>query len=337
MQTVKTQVAQPNCKNSPRPKTKPQIQASATPVRRAMEYAGPSFNHSPAPSTLPPPPFLSKSAPRRETLVQFNQDTPEVDSSPLGFLFSAKAKEDALKKMQTERPPALNYASTSQPQGPSPEPDHLHNNVKASIDSSKALPKKSAWAPLEKPRKFDISANVDSALSIAQTQGDRTIASKRFSPRNTADPNFADKQTIKAKKSNNDLTRKKRHSKDSPVKTTTPKTILKREQNQELPTTADEAIQPKSQSSKTTPANTFKPLRRKSPSDGKAVHIANAKRESEEELRSQAANLMAILRLQPPASPTSTRKSSPALGHYGNDQGSAFIEADLRRMLHMNA
>lgn len=114
---------------APQFKNQQQAQAIATPISK--HYAAPKFHHSPAPASLPPPPFLSKLFSSKDGSTEKNDVSapvlaPASESSPLGFLFTAKERETSLLNLQSERPPrmdsigtAARHGSNTLPKGPS--------------------------------------------------------------------------------------------------------------------------------------------------------------------------------------------------------------------------
>lgn len=76
-------------KQSPRVKNR-QAPSFATPTtKKALEYAGPSFNHSPAPANLPPPPFLSKLV-SQSSLSDSPQKYAYESNAPSALLFDTR-------------------------------------------------------------------------------------------------------------------------------------------------------------------------------------------------------------------------------------------------------
>lgn len=372
MHNIKAQQMQQPHRKSPRPKPKQQqILATSTPVKRAVEYAGPSFNHSPAPSSLPPPPFLVKSAPRRDPAALFALASPEPEPSPLSFLFTAKDKEDALKKLQVDRPPPLAYApvtqavpETSLANATQPELQRRasallwdpqeHASLKSQMrleNTAQQYPspstffdsslKRSPWATVDKPKAINLNDNIAQAKDTrppAPVRSDKDAAPKPPPSKKAAAPNLSDRKIIKPKKSNGELLRKKRNSREGPAPSVQPIQILKRQQADHSPEPSAKApVETKVQPQRETSANTFKPLRRRSPSNRDAHSSAATLKESEEELRQQAVNLMAILQIHSPADARSPAPSRERFVPETRDYNPSRIESDLRRMLQLGA
>lgn len=369
-------VQQQSYKQSPRPRSKQQTQASSTPIsKRAVEYAGPSFNHSPAPCNLPPPPFLSKSVPAREPASFQHRLATEAESSPLSFLFSAKEKEDSLKHLQTQRPPTIGYNRTDSGRVMSAaqttnlttdaESDESFNglapgrsSVQTPIQNSSSSapsnrhsfpktenrPKKSPWASIEIPKAINIS---DRSSDILDTRPMTTESIGHSHLRKEGEfctkSSESVKTAIKPKKSISDINRKKKSTKSTPAQPAkaVPRMILKREP-EALATNPISSAQHSQQSHRESSASSFKPLKRKS-SLGRDLPATSGHlpRDAEEELRIQAANLMSILHLQPVRGAiTETRGSSPSSHNFAphsGEQNSLRIETDLRRLLRLGA
>ncbi|CCG83530.1 protein of unknown function [Taphrina deformans PYCC 5710] len=371
---------------SPRARSK-QIQAVATPIsKKAAEYAGPTFHHSPAPANLPPPPFLARSiSQQKDSLANSTSGSAPsslpVESSPLSFLFSAMQKEESLQRYQSESPPVLGFQSNLSATNvvktdhniparsglfnmdgedaalPATRKDSRRTAaVSQPATANTTAPRKSPWAPTEKPRAVSIpeqeSSHKQEEVS-AKTAGFPTSATKRTvgdksrlfdaqdgvgSSTNRHNPN-----SVKGGRSSTETPRKKKAHRNTSatsqattpqsVSKVTPKKILKREVVDPQPGPCPS--EPKSVTPRETASSTFVPLKKtRAPTPQKT---AKREVESEDDLRQQAAHLMSILHLPTP----SPRDNSPARSYTttSNAQTSdpSMIESDLRRLLKLGA
>lgn len=250
---------------SPRPRSK-QVQAVATPIgKKAAEYAGPSFNHSPAPANLPPPPFLSRSSSQQKEVQQplnGGASLPVVDLSPLSFLFSAKQKEDSLRQISLDRPPALGYQYGSShglttAATPAQQPRSglfnmegadapLVSQIEMRAASNRAVvareaqPKmpSSPWAPMEKPRAVNIlepqvgePKTPTKPAEIEAKDGSSSSSSKPRSRNVDGKPDGSTDRSKAKRASVEGVARKKKQQQQQPSKSgapsTTPKTPIK--------------------------------------------------------------------------------------------------------------
>lgn len=364
-------------KQSPRPKGK-SSQAVSTPIgKKSVEYAGPSFNHSPAPANLPPPPFLSKSLPQRSSSSFGGRVSPPVGASPLSFLFDAKQKEEELRDLGGSRPPSLNYQATtrrSELSGLAVQSRHALVDLEgeendSSIESradtksrpsskipynTSPAPRKSPWAAVEKPKSIDLldptsqmdqvsaprsvrqKATISSSPAAVKREGlDRVASAEQISTHST-------KTNTKGKKVNVETPRKRKNPKNgtttentTPKQSTpvTPKMILKRDPNDSP--AAPRTSQTESRSTRVAASpSTFKPLK-KVPAAAAASPVRVEGQTEEEDLRQQAANLMAILQLKPSSSTNQEGSAHGTSQNEGPKNNESSFESDLRRMLQL--
>ena len=312
-----------------------QAQTVATPLSK--HYAAPKFHHSPAPASLPPPPFLSKSLPQRDASSFPTHVASYTESSPLGFLFSAKDREESLSRLRSESPPIMTYRHTPQP-GAVISIDDLFSSAATKRSSTPTIleqpkpqpePKpKPAWGAVQKPEALplhEIAATTPKKGYHRKTQSSPVLETimqpKRSSPeKKEPRANAGERPKSKGKVTPADVNKKTRKTKAPPAPVTiTPKSILKRETPQEQTRTT--TTQSPTSAPRPVRASAYTPLRPKATDSPRSFASFDS---NEDDLRRQAVQLMDLLKVQP-----SSRDSSP---HVKED-----IENDLRRLLRLSA
>ena len=173
----------------------------ATPVS-SKHYAAPKFHHSPAPASLPPPPFLKDSS-----------------SSPLGFLFAAKDRETP--KESAPRAPVFKWDNVELPKV------ELRDVTK---EQREQRPKEGITERRTR--------NLQESRSIKETKEGRSNGSKERTTKDTKErrtKESTDKFEHKFERLKRPTTTDKRKKK------VVPKTILKRETPVEVPIDETEA------------------------------------------------------------------------------------------------
>lgn len=332
-------------KQSPRVKNK-QAPLVATPIsKKALEYAGPSFNHSPAPAKLPPPPFLSK-------LV--TQNSPSNSSWKHGLnpeessdrLFNAESAIDLQHDGSIGRPPSSGHAL----EGTKTE----HKEAKTVACDSRNPAIISHWTVLGEscePGQLVMPSTPPAQKVVDQAHQKKsnpwTIEKKEIPQAQVSTSNGQSslQSTASTRKSLSHDPRRKKSKANKPSSTaeSVPRAILKR------PTSVSAVQSPLADTHSRPPQGTriksespYTPLHRQVPiskfcslNDEEALSNAQAQAQEEESLRLQTSQLMSLLEIRPENERSSQDTEGRSEGNESTSKDG--IEADLRRLLRLGA